>query len=80
MRHHEKEFPIGRMAKVMGVSRSGYYHFLIAEPSAREQENKRLVEKIRLIHQTSYETYEVLVSMLSLKLRVRLVPENALLD
>jgi len=57
MRQHEKEFPIGRMAKVMGVTRSGYYHFLSAEPSAREQENKRLVEKIRLIHQTSHETY-----------------------
>jgi transposase InsO family protein len=45
------------MAKVLGVSRSGYYRFLKAKPSLRKQENERLLEKIRLIHQSSFGTY-----------------------
>jgi transposase InsO family protein len=57
MKNHSHEFPIERMAKVLGVSRSGYYRFLKAKPSLRDQENKRLLEKIRLIHQSSFETY-----------------------
>lgn len=57
MKRYNQEFPIERMAKVLGVSRSGYYRFLKAEPSLRDQENKTLLDKIRLIHQTSFETY-----------------------
>jgi len=57
MKMHEHEFSIERMAKVLGVSRSGYYHFLKAEQSVRDQENKRLLEKIRHIHHMSFETY-----------------------
>jgi transposase InsO family protein len=57
MKQYNQEFSLERMAKVLGVSRSGYYRFLKAEPSLRYQENKRLLDKIRLIHQTSFETY-----------------------
>ncbi len=57
MKRYDHEFPIERMAKVLGVSRSGYYHFLKAAPSLRDQGNKQLLDKIRLIHQTSFETY-----------------------
>lgn len=57
MKTYHQEFPIERMATVLGVSRSGYYHFLKAEPSARDRENQRLFEKISLIHQTSFNTY-----------------------
>ncbi len=57
MKRYNQEFPIERMAKVLGVSRSGYYRFLKAEPSLRDQKNKQLLDKIRLIHQTSFETY-----------------------
>ncbi len=45
------------MAEVLGVSRSGYYRFLKRKPSAREEKNRQLKEKIRLIHQRSHETY-----------------------
>lgn len=41
----------------MGVSRSGYYRFLKAELSVRAQQNKELLDKIRRIHQESFETY-----------------------
>ena len=57
MKQYNQEFPIERMAEIMGISRSGYYRFLKAEPSARDREEQRLLEKIRLIHQTSFETY-----------------------
>lgn len=57
MKEHNQEFSLERMAKVLGVSRSGYYRFLKAEPSLRDQEDKALLEKIRLIHQSSFETY-----------------------
>ncbi len=35
----------------------GYYRFLKAEPSLRNQEEERLLDKIKLIHQSSFETY-----------------------
>jgi transposase InsO family protein len=57
MKRHEQDFSVERMAKVMGVSRSGYYRFLKAGMSMRERKNNQLLEKIRLIHQTSYEIY-----------------------
>lgn len=57
MKMYSHEFPIERMAKVLGVSRSGYYRFLKAELSLRSQEEERLFEKIRRIHQESFETY-----------------------
>ena len=57
MKIHSHEFPLERMAKVMGVSRSGYYKFLKGQPSSREKENKELLEKILIIHKRSFETY-----------------------
>lgn len=57
MKEHEQEFSLERMAKVLGVSRSGYYRFLKRKPSARAEKNKQLKEEIRLIHERSYETY-----------------------
>jgi putative transposase len=57
MNRYEQEFSLEKMAKVMGVSRSGYYRFLKAQLSMRDRENQALLEKIRHIHQTSHETY-----------------------
>lgn len=57
MKQHYHDFPVGIMASVLGVSRSGYYRFLKATPSMRDQENQRLIERIKGIHQSSYETY-----------------------
>lgn len=57
MKNHAHEFPLERMAKILGVSRSGYYRFLKAKPSLRDQEEERLLKKIRLIYQSSFETY-----------------------
>ena len=57
MKTYQNEFPTEKMASVLGVSRSGYYRFLQEKPSQRAQENESLLEKIKVIHETSYETY-----------------------
>ena len=57
MKQHKNEFSIERMSKVFNVSRSGYYHSINAIPSERAKENERLLEKIKLIHNDSRQTY-----------------------
>lgn len=57
MKAHESAFSIERMSRVFNVSRSGYYQFCKAKPSARSQENERLLLKIKTVHQNSRQTY-----------------------
>jgi transposase InsO family protein len=57
MQMHAEEFSIERMSKVFNVSRSGYYRFINAELSARAQENERLHQAIKKIHEASRHTY-----------------------
>jgi transposase InsO family protein len=57
MKASELEFSIERMSSVFKVSRSGYYQFCQAKPSARSQEDERLLLKIKAIHQASRQTY-----------------------
>ena len=45
------------MAKVMGVSRSGFYAWTARPPSAREMSDGRLSERIARIHKASKDTY-----------------------
>lgn len=45
------------MCQVLGVSKSGYYHWLAAKPSKRVLENKRIIACIRAIHTGSRQTY-----------------------
>ena len=57
MKEYEKEFSIEKMARVLGVSRSGYYDFLKTEKSTRAKENERLKAKIKDIHEMSRGVY-----------------------
>jgi transposase InsO family protein len=57
MKQHEKEFSIGKMAKVLGVSRSGYYDFLEKGKSEREAANERLKKEIKRIHEKNRGVY-----------------------
>lgn len=50
-------FPIGKMSKVLEVSRSSYYHWLSSEPSARSVENRKLTDEIGRIHAQSRQIY-----------------------
>ncbi|MFN6415657.1 MAG: IS3 family transposase [Pseudomonadota bacterium] len=57
MTQYADHFPIETMTAVLGVSKSGYYQFLKAQPSLRYQVNQYLIGKIKKIHQASHETY-----------------------
>lgn len=48
---------VEEMARVLGVSRSGYYHFFHRKISKRQQENEKLQEMIRTIFSKSRHTY-----------------------
>jgi transposase InsO family protein len=57
MKEYFKKFDIEKMAKVLKVSRSGYYDFVKRSESARNKENRRLTDKIIEIHKASRNTY-----------------------
>lgn len=57
MRDNQAEYPIAMMCRVAGVSSSGYYAWLDRGPSARDQGDAILTERIRAIHSGSRETY-----------------------
>lgn len=57
MKEYSIEFSIEKMAKVLGVCRSGYYKFLRQGPSLRDRDNQRLSEKLKAVHKKSRETY-----------------------
>ena len=46
-----------RLCRVLGVSRSGYYAWRGRVPSARQQANAVLLERIREVHARSRQTY-----------------------
>jgi len=57
MSDHTREFSVGPMSQVLGVSRSGYYAWRRRTPSRRAQANAALVEHIREAHRASRRTY-----------------------
>ena len=59
MSAHQAVFPIVTMARVLGVSKAGYYAWLRRPPSARAVADRVLMKRIRTIHVTSHETYGV---------------------
>ena len=59
MSAHQAVFPIATMARVLGVSKAGYYAWLRRPPSARAVADEVLMKRIRTIHVTSQGTYGV---------------------
>ena len=57
MSANQAEFPIAAMARVLGVSASGYHAWRFRPPSARAVEDKMLMKTVRTVHTTSRETY-----------------------
>ena len=55
MKEHRREFSIEKMAKVLGVSRFGYYDFLEKPRSDRNLENERLKEAINSLYREIFE-------------------------
>lgn len=57
MKAHESQWPIEDMARVLGVSRSGYYSYYRWPPSQRQQENDMILQAIWRAFKNSRETY-----------------------
>ena len=57
MSANQAAFPIGVMARVLGVSEAGYYAWLCRPPSAHAQADAVLLRQVRTVHASSRETY-----------------------
>lgn len=57
MTANQADFPIESMARVMGVSRSGFYAWRCREPSTRDVADEELTDRIEKIHDASKATY-----------------------
>ncbi len=60
---------INRLCDIAGVSRAAYYKWMRCVPSAREVENKAIVEEMRTIHEAVDGTYGYRRMRLNLKRR-----------
>lgn len=59
MRLDFPHYPAKLLCRALGVSRSGFYDWLHARPSARMQEDARLKVLITAVHRQTRETYGV---------------------
>lgn len=57
MRTNQAEYPIRVMARVLGVSASGFYDWRDRPPSRRQRSDGDLLRRIRTIHAVSRGTY-----------------------
>jgi putative transposase len=57
MRLSRAEYPIRVMARVLGVSASGFYDWRDRQLSDRQRSNTALLRRIRTIHAVSHGTY-----------------------
>ena len=57
MSANQADFPIATMARVLGVSKAGYYAWTSRQPSARAMADIALLKRIRTVHLGSRETY-----------------------
>jgi putative transposase len=57
MSANQATFPISVMARVLGVSKAGFYAWRRRPPSARARTDAALLKRIRTVHASSRETY-----------------------
>jgi putative transposase len=57
VQEHRETFRVGKMCRVLKVSRSGFYAWLMRQPSRRVLEDEALSEQIRELHRASYGIY-----------------------
>jgi putative transposase len=57
MRDHRREFPVNAMCRVLEAPRSGFYAWMKSPESKRRREDRRLLVKIRELHQQSDRSY-----------------------
>ena len=54
---NQAHFPVALMARVLGVSKAGYYAWLRRPPSVHAVADAALLKRIRTVHAASRETY-----------------------
>ena len=57
IREHCQRFPVARLCRVLGVSRSGFHGWLVRPESARAQSDRRLLTDIHQVHIEHREAY-----------------------
>jgi putative transposase len=57
MSANQASFPIAAMARVLGVSKAGYYAWLQRPPSAHATADAALLKRVRTVHASSRQTY-----------------------
>lgn len=57
IREHAQEYPVRRQCRVLGVAESGYYVWLQAQPSGRQQADEQLLREIQAIYQQHRRLY-----------------------
>jgi len=57
MAKYRSAFPLEKMARLLGVSKSGFYQFLNRPISARAKEDDKILQEIRQIHRKTNKTY-----------------------
>jgi transposase InsO family protein len=57
MKKYKNHYSVAKMARVLGVSRSGYYAWLGRHKSRREQEDQELLELIRKVFKAHHGRY-----------------------
>lgn len=57
MQQYHKQYSVTKMARDLGVSRSGYYSWLVREPSQREKEDMELLRLITQIFEDNKGRY-----------------------
>ena len=60
MSANQASFPIAAMARVLGVSKAGYYAWRQRPPSAHAAADAALLKRIRTVHVSSRQTYGAL--------------------
>ena len=54
---HREAFKVGRMCKILSVSRTGFYAWLKRPESRRSRQNRYFEQKIREIHEDNHKVY-----------------------
>jgi hypothetical protein len=57
MSANQASFPIAAMARVLSVSKAGYYAWLQRPPSAHATADAALLKRIKTVHASSRQTY-----------------------
>jgi putative transposase len=57
MSANQATFPVSAMARVLGVSKAGFYAWLHRAPSAHSEADEVLLKRIKTVHASSRQTY-----------------------